>query len=66
MSKQTAALAADCSSDSTEVIRESVRAQLSNDVEAFLKRGGRVQEIADNVRADPPKKPTMTYGSAPI
>ncbi len=65
MSKQ-ATVIVECSSESTDELRDSVRRQLTNDVESFLKGGGRVQAIADNVRADPPKKPSMTYGSAPI
>ncbi len=65
MSQQEAALL-EVSSESPNELRNDVRNQLNNDVEAFLKNGGRVQQIADNVRADPPKKPSMTYGSAPI
>lgn len=65
MSQETALLA-ECNSESPEALRNSVRQQLSSDVEAFLQRGGQVQQIDDNVRADPPKKPTMNYGSAPI
>jgi len=57
---------AECSSESPKIIRESVRQQLSCDVEQFLKNGGNVQRVDNNVRADPPKKPNMNYGSAPI
>ena len=46
--------------------RQKVRDQLARDMEAFMKRGGMVQRIADNVRADPPRKPSTDYGSAPI
>lgn len=46
--------------------RDEVRSQLQADVEAFLSRGGQVTQIDNNVRADPPRKPTMNYGSAPI
>lgn len=56
----------ECTSESPQNIRESVRQQLSSDVENFLKNGGSVQRVENNVRADPPKKPTMNYGSAPI
>lgn len=65
MSKQASVLV-ECSSESPAALRDSVRRQLSQDVESYLKKGGQVQQIADNVRADPPKKPSMTYGSAPI
>lgn len=54
------------SSESPQNVRESVRQQLSNDIENFLKNGGNVQRVENNVRADPPKKPSMNYGSTPI
>lgn len=65
MSNQAIALT-ECSSESPRSVRENVRQQLTSDVESFLSNGGQVQTIDDNVRADPPKKPNMTYGSAPI
>lgn len=65
MSQEATALA-DCSSESTQLVRNSVRQKLTSDVESFLSKGGNVQKIANNVRADPPKKPSMNYGSAPI
>ncbi|MCP5161315.1 MAG: hypothetical protein H6999_12165 [Hahellaceae bacterium] len=46
--------------------RHKMRSKLSEDVEAFLNQGGKVVSVADNERADPPKKPAMNYGSAPI
>jgi|TARA_R110002049_G_scaffold8760_2_gene46734 flagellar basal body-associated protein FliL len=54
------------SSESPQNVRENVRQQLSNDIENFLKNGGNVQRVENNVRADPPKKPNMNYGSTPI
>ena len=65
MSQQEGSITA-CSSESPENLRRNVRQQLSSDVEAFLKGGGNVEKVADKVRADPPRKPNMTYGSAPI
>jgi len=65
MSQEAMALA-ECSSESTEIVRENVRQQLSSDVDLFLSNGGNVQRVDNNVRADPPKKPNMNYGSAPI
>lgn len=50
----------------TETQRREVRCKLHNDVESFLLQGGQVQKIDDNVRADPPRKPTINYGSSPI
>ena len=46
--------------------RAEVRSQLLSDVEVFLNGGGQVTQIDNNVRADPPRKPSMSYGSAPI
>lgn len=46
--------------------KRRLREQLEADMEAFLKRGGQVQTVAENVRADPPRKPDIQYGSAPI
>ena len=65
MTKEAVALA-ECSSESPEKIRLSVRQQLNSDIASFLENGGNVQRVDNNVRADPPKKPNMSYGSAPI
>ena len=46
--------------------RAEVRSQLLSDVEAFIGSGGKVTQVDNNVRADPPRKPSMSYGSAPI
>lgn len=46
--------------------RAEVRSQLLSDVEVFLGNGGKVTQVDNNVRADPPRKPSMSYGSAPI
>ncbi|SFM27701.1 hypothetical protein [Halopseudomonas yangmingensis] len=42
------------------------REMLAKQMEEFLARGGRVQEINDDVVSDPPKKPDSKYGSRPI
>tara|TARA_R110001592_G_scaffold204098_1_gene454131 strand:+ start:41345 stop:41542 length:198 start_codon:yes stop_codon:yes gene_type:complete len=63
---QEALVIAECSSESPQSVRENTRQQLSNDIENFIKNGGSVQRVENNVRADPPKKPSMNYGSAPI
>ena len=63
---QEAIVLPECSSESPRVVRENVRQQLSTDIEEFLKQGGSVKRVDNNVRADPPKKPSMNYGSAPI
>lgn len=57
---------ADSAAQLTEKQRKEIRDSLDRDIEAFLSRGGQVQQIADNVRADPPRKPNINYGAAPI
>ena len=46
--------------------RGRLRDQLSNDVEAFLAKGGAINEVAPEVTADPPRKPESNYGSRSI
>ena len=46
--------------------KQKERDALAKAMEEFLARGGKVQEIEDNVVADPPKKPDSKYGSRPI
>lgn len=42
------------------------REMLARQMEEFMARGGKIQEIDDNVIGDPPKKPDSKYGSRPI
>lgn len=46
--------------------REALRSQMANEVEAFLKAGGKVEQVERGKRADPPRKPESQYGSRPI
>ncbi len=46
--------------------REALRQQIQSDVEAFLARGGVINEIPPNVVSDPPRKPQSNYGGQPI
>lgn len=46
--------------------KERLRAIMAAEVEAFLTRGGKIQEVDANVMADPPRKPQTSYGSRPI
>lgn len=46
--------------------RERLRDQMASDVEAFLSRGGKIQEVEQGFQADPPRKPISKYGSQPI
>lgn len=46
--------------------REHIRSQLSSDIEEFLAQGGTIQTVDPNITADPPRKPSSSYGSRPI
>ena len=46
--------------------RRKVRDEIEDQIAAFLARGGKINEVAPNVTADPPKKPTPDYGGRPI
>ena len=46
--------------------KEALRRQLEEEMERFLARGGKIQEIPPDVTADPPQKPVSNYGSKPI
>jgi hypothetical protein len=46
--------------------REPERSQLAADLEAFLARGGNIQEVPKDFRADPPKRPESSYGRGSI
>ena len=58
--------AAEDDSFSSEAARRRMREAMAAEVEAFLSRGGSIQQIEDNVMADPPRKPQTSYGSRPI
>ena len=42
--------------------RDKVRKSLAADVEAFLARGGSIKTIAEDQRAETPKKPDSSFG----
>ena len=46
--------------------KEREREMLARQIEEFMARGGKVQQIDDNVVSDPPRKPESKYGSRPI
>lgn len=46
--------------------KEALRRQLEEEMERFLARGGKVQEIPPDVTTDPPQKPVSNYGSKPL
>lgn len=50
----------------TPSAKEAVRRQLEEEMERFLASGGKIKEIPPDVTAEPPQKPTSSYGSKPI
>jgi hypothetical protein len=63
--KKAAAAAEDLEGASIEA-KEREREMLARQIEEFMARGGKVQQIDDNVVSDPPRKPESKYGSRPI
>lgn len=63
--KKKAAASDDFEGASMEA-KEREREMLARQIEEFMARGGKVQQIDDNVVSDPPKKPENKYGSRPI
>jgi len=61
-----ASSADDYVTSTSSAARDELRQSMEDDVAAFLARGGQIQEIDDNVMADPPRKPQTSYGSRPI
>lgn len=52
--------------DHTVDSRRKLREQLQSEVEEFLARGGKIQQVEANITADPPQKPANNYCSRPI
>lgn len=50
----------------TPTCRARIRNELSDQVQAFLSRGGQISRIQPNVMADPPRKPSSNYGDRPL
>ena len=46
--------------------RKSLREQMADQVEAYLKAGGQVEVVERGKRSDRPRKPNSQYGSRPI
>lgn len=59
-------LAAAASAHSSLAARNKMREAMQAEIEAFLAKGGQIQQIDDNVMSDPPRKPVSNYGSRPI
>ena len=50
----------------SSLTKQVERDEISEQIEAFLASGGKIDYVEPNVLADPPKKPTSNYGSQPI
>jgi hypothetical protein len=50
----------------SSAVREPLRRQLAADIEAFLARGGRIEEVPIDRRADPPRRVDGDYGRGAI
>src|SRR5690606_41695850 len=46
--------------------KQREREMLARQMEEFLARGGKIQQVDNNALGDPPKKPEGKYGSRPI
>ena len=46
--------------------KDDIRKKLNDDVEEFLKTGGRIEYVDMGITSDPPKKPESNYGRRPI
>lgn len=65
---ESAAARADVDTAETLTVssKEALRRQLEEEMQRFLAKGGKVQEVPPDVTADPPQKPVSNYGSKPI
>lgn len=46
--------------------KDKEREELDRQVAEFLARGGKISQVDTHVCADPPQKPSSSYGSRPI
>jgi hypothetical protein len=53
-------------SASSMAFKDQERRKIQAEIEAFLASGGKINTVDSNVVADPPKKPSSSYGSQPI
>lgn len=52
--------------DRTVSSRAHIRNELSDQIQAFLSGGGKINEVEPLLRNDPPRKPTSDYRGRPI
>ena len=56
----------DGESENNLSVKDDIRQKLNDDVEEFLKTGGRIEHVDMGITSDPPKKPESNYGRRPI
>ena len=66
MSSETAQKSSDEDSLRTMNAKKSVQDQLELDMQAFVSKGGTIEQVEINLSTDPPIKPTSKYGGGPI
>ena len=50
----------------TVASRQRLRDQLNEEIQMFLAKGGKIDQVGTNVTADPPKRPVSNYGQQPL
>ncbi len=53
-------------SDSSITAKESERARIQAEIEAFLSGGGQITQVGTDIMSDPPQRPQANYGGQPI
>ena len=66
LEKESSGKGDDVTSDYSLSSRDNIRAELNDQVAAYLAGGGQINQVQPHVTADPPKKPGSSYGSRPI
>jgi hypothetical protein len=56
----------DTAESRTVASRLRLRAKVQDEIEEFIKSGGQIQMVDNNVLADPPRRPVSNYGGRPI
>ncbi len=46
--------------------RKRLRAKMEKEIEEYLAKGGKIEQVPSNIISDPPKKPESNYGNRPI
>jgi len=65
-STSSSSSSSDINVDHSLAAKNREREELQRQIEEFLARGGKINQVDSSVCADPPQKPTSNYGSRPI